>query len=71
MPMTKDERLRRQVAALDEQRLRGLVLTLAEALWGDTADKEWSADTLDAIAFAFTAEKIGESQPLPRTKRTK
>lgn len=30
-----------------------LVLCIADALWGDGADTQWSADTLEAIAEAF------------------
>jgi hypothetical protein len=35
------------------ERSEQLIQSIADALWGDDADTEWNADTLDAIADAI------------------
>lgn len=34
-----------------------LLQSIADALWGEDADKEWSPDTLDAIAEAIIVQR--------------
>lgn len=34
-----------------------LLASIADALWGDGADTEWSPDTLDAIADAIMLQR--------------
>jgi nitrate reductase NapAB chaperone NapD len=41
--------------ALEET--ESLLHSISEALWGEDADKEWNADTLDAIADAIRRER--------------
>ena len=35
-----------------------LLQSIADALWGEDADKEWNADTIDAIATAIMNERV-------------
>jgi len=39
------------------EKSEGLLQSISEALWGEDADKEWNADTLDAIADAIRRER--------------
>jgi hypothetical protein len=64
----KDARLAKQIASLSDNMMRGMVMSIAEALWGDEADEDWSADTLDSIAFFFHVNVIGPDEPLPKSK---
>jgi hypothetical protein len=64
----KDMRLARQIEPLSDNMMRGMVLCIAEVLWGDGADEDWSADTLDSIALAFHVNAIGPDEPLPKSK---
>lgn len=35
-----------------------LLQSIADALWGDDADKDWGPDTLDAIADAIMNQRV-------------
>ena len=39
------------------EKSEGLLQSISEALWGEDSDKEWNADTLDAIADAIRRER--------------
>jgi hypothetical protein len=64
----KDTRLAKQIAPLSDNMLRGMVMSIAEALWGDGSKFDWSADTTAAIAEVFRFNAIGPDEPLPKSK---